>query len=152
MLFVILISTIPLYHWKLITINNYNFILTNDVDFTIFKNNIYDVNNFFRKTFFILDKILVQKSFMITSIFLTFVIIKTYYSNSTENIKKLIKNNFILLLFFSAIQYLLALFVLYMSLIPNLATSLEFTANRYIVPFNMILIQAGFMFLNKKKS
>jgi hypothetical protein len=89
---------------------------------------------------------------MIPSIFLTFVIIKTYYSNSTENIKKLIKNNFILLLFFSAIQYLLALFVLYMSLIPNLATSLEFTANRYIVPFNMILIQAGFMFLNKKKS
>jgi hypothetical protein len=151
-LFIILISIIPAYHWKLITLVNYNFIITSDISFDVFKNNFYDFNNFFRLTFFIFDKILVQKSFMIVSIFLTFIIVNTYYSNSTDSIRKLIKTNFILLLFFSAIQYLLALFILYTSLTSDLATSLEFTVNRYIVPFNMILLLAGFMFLNKRNS
>jgi hypothetical protein len=89
---------------------------------------------------------------MIISIFLTFIIVNTYYTNTNENIKKLIKTNFILLLFFSAIQYSLALFILYMSLASDLATSLQFTVDRYIVPINMILMLAGIVFLDKKKS
>jgi hypothetical protein len=151
-LFIILISIIPAYHWKLITLSHYNFILTSDISFSVFKNNFSDFNNFFRITFFIFDKILVQKSFMIISIFLTFIIVNTYYTNTNENIKKLIKTNFILLLFFSAIQYSLALFILYMSLASDLATSLQFTVDRYIVPINMILMLAGIVFLDKKKS
>jgi hypothetical protein len=151
-LFIILISIIPAYHWKLITLSNYNFILTSDISLSVFKNNFSDFNNFFRITFFILDKILVQKSFMIISIFLTFIIVNTYYTNTKENIRKLIKTNFILLLFFSAMQYFLALFILYMSLASDLATSLQLTVDRYIVPINMILMLVGIVFLDKKKS
>jgi len=152
LLSVILLSALPIYHWKLININNLNYFTTSDFDFSSFRNNFSSLNYFLKKIIFIFDKIFVQKSFMIISIFLTFILVKVYYSNTTNKIVRLAKNNLVLLLFFSAIQYFLALIILYISLSSNLdlATILEFTVTRYIVPINMILMLIGFKFLNIK--
>jgi hypothetical protein len=149
---IILISTIPALHWKFITFNNYNYVISDNLSLNFLLNNFLDFNKFFKTFFLILDKFIIQKSVMIMSIFLTFVVLKNYYSNKSADIKKLIKSNMFLMLLLSSIIYFFSLLIINLSITNDLETILNFTVDRYIVPINMMSLYIGFMFLNGTKS
>ena len=112
------------------------------------KKNFLDIHIFFKTLFLILDKLLVQKSFMILSIFITFILTKTFCVVSIINFKKFIKTNIVLILFLTAMQYFFAMLVMWLSFAAgDLSINLEYTVTRYIVPLNMIFLFLGFMFL-----
>lgn len=151
-LLIIIISIIPLLNWKLITLKNYNFIISSDYSFDMLKNNFFNAHIFFKTLFVILDKLLIQKSFMIISIFITFIITKAFYLVPVTNIKNFIKSNIFITLFFTALQYFFAMLIMWLSFSAgDLTLNLEYTVTRYIVPLNMIFLFLGFMFLKSLK-
>ena len=150
-LFIIFISTIPAYHWKLITLTNYPYLLSSDISLNALKDSLATPSIFFKKLFYILGELLIQKSSLIISIFLTFATVSTSFFSLDINTKKKLRSSLLIILFSSSVLYFFSLILLYMSSSVDLETSLKFTSDRYIVPINMSLLLLGFIVLNKLK-